>query len=466
MDLGIKDKVALVTGSARGIGEATLRMLAREGAKVVVSDIDAAAVEETTRRFQAEGFDAIGATCDVCVETQVKAVVMKGAAKRPAELSSPVIDFSALGSSDADTLDEGESPEVEIIVFTTSGTTRSPKLVTHTQQGVVTHGHNVARALGLEQPGSVLLQLYPFGGVMGFTQMVAGIAIGCPAVICSGFHPDKVIAAMLRYRVTNFTATDEIMKHLVDENSPKVAFPDLRFIGYGSYDGSPIELPRDVLEPHGIECRGTYGMSEIFANASFQAGDAPLEERVQGGGHLLGEGAQVRVRDADSGELLGHGVVGEMEFKCPSIMSRYMGDEAATAKVFTEDGFFKSGDAGVTNPDGSFRLIGRMGDAMRLGGYLVNPLEISEFVASHPAVAECQVVAAQTEGGMRPVAFVVLQPGSTFDESELFEHCNGGLAKYKRPVKFLPIDAIPATPGANGVKVQKEKLRQLAKEAL
>ncbi len=81
MDLGIKDKVALVTGSARGIGEATLRMLAREGAKVVVSDIDAGAVEDTTRRFRDEGFDAIGAACDVCDEAQVKALVAKAQEK-------------------------------------------------------------------------------------------------------------------------------------------------------------------------------------------------------------------------------------------------------------------------------------------------------------------------------------------------------------------------------------------------
>ena len=75
MDLGIEGKVALVTGSARGIGEATLRFLAREGARVVVTDIDAAAVEATTRRFRDDGFDAIGQPCDVCDATQVKALV-------------------------------------------------------------------------------------------------------------------------------------------------------------------------------------------------------------------------------------------------------------------------------------------------------------------------------------------------------------------------------------------------------
>lgn len=77
MDLGIKGKVALVTGSARGIGEATLRMLASEGAQVIVSDIDMAAVAETTKRFREQGFNAIGAPCDVCDEAQVQAVVAK-----------------------------------------------------------------------------------------------------------------------------------------------------------------------------------------------------------------------------------------------------------------------------------------------------------------------------------------------------------------------------------------------------
>lgn len=77
MDLGISGKVALVTGSARGIGEATLRMLGKEGAKLVVSDIDMAAVEATVSRFREQGLDAIGAPCDVNDEGQVLAVVAK-----------------------------------------------------------------------------------------------------------------------------------------------------------------------------------------------------------------------------------------------------------------------------------------------------------------------------------------------------------------------------------------------------
>jgi 3-oxoacyl-[acyl-carrier protein] reductase len=75
MDLGIKGKVALVTGSARGIGEATLRMLAREGALAVVTDIDMDAVEQTVNSFHEEGLDAIGIPCDVNDELQVQAMV-------------------------------------------------------------------------------------------------------------------------------------------------------------------------------------------------------------------------------------------------------------------------------------------------------------------------------------------------------------------------------------------------------
>lgn len=75
MKLGIEGKVALVTGSARGIGKATLDMLAQEGACIVVSDIDEAAVEETTRQFTEKGFSVMGQVCDVCDETQVRTLV-------------------------------------------------------------------------------------------------------------------------------------------------------------------------------------------------------------------------------------------------------------------------------------------------------------------------------------------------------------------------------------------------------
>ena len=77
MKLGLKDKVAIVTGSGRGIGAVTARALAEEGAKVVITDIDPETTEATRAAFVADGYAAIGAVCDVTDETQVNALVAR-----------------------------------------------------------------------------------------------------------------------------------------------------------------------------------------------------------------------------------------------------------------------------------------------------------------------------------------------------------------------------------------------------
>jgi fatty-acyl-CoA synthase len=147
-------------------------------------------------------------------------------------------------------------------------------------------------------------------------------------------------------------------------------------------------------------------------------------------------------------------------------MVGYFGDEAATRAALTPDGFFRSGDLGYTTGDGRFVFVARMGDALRLGGFLVSPAEIEAVLAEHPCVAAAQVVGARTKSGLEPAAFVILAQGAVFDEAALVAHCAARMAKYKVPVRVQAIDAFPVTPGANATKIQKHKLREMAERAL
>jgi fatty-acyl-CoA synthase len=378
----------------------------------------------------------------------------------------PVIPYEDLRRQAPDRGPAVGTAESEVVIFMTSGTTRRPKLVTHTQRSLVDHGHDVALGFGLDQTGAVALALHPLFGVLGLTQMMAGLTSGALTVMPGRFEAVAVAAAMRRHKVTSLTTLDQVLAPLLDAVDESQPFPDLRFIGFGAYDSSPVEFARNRLEPRGIHAVGTYGMSEVQATIALQPLDAPLETRVLGGGRMLGRGAQVRVCDPDSGRRLSHGAVGELEFRCPSLMSRYYGDPEATATVFTEDGFLRSGDAGTTMADGSFRLLGRMDDTLRLSGFLVNPVEISDFVASHPAVCKCQVVGVHAEHGLRPVAFVIPEQGTAFSEADLANYCALHLAIYKRPVRFIPIDSFPTAIGPNGVKVQRGRLREMAEQVM
>lgn len=179
------------------------------------------------------------------------------------------------------------------------------------------------------------------------------------------------------------------------------------------------------------------------------------------GRHATERGSAVALIDRDRPVTYG-----ELEFTGPSRMVGYFGDETATRAALTPDGYFRSGDLGYTTADGRFVFLARMGDALRLGGFLVSPAEVEAVLAEHPSVAAAQVVGARTAAGLRPVGFVILAPGAAFDEAALIAHCADRMAKFKVPVRVQPIDAFPVTPGANATKIQKHKLRELAEASL
>ena len=174
----------------------------------------------------------------------------------------------------------------------------------------------------------------------------------------------------------------------------------------------------------------------------------------------------MRARDTVTGEILAHGKSGELEFKVPSVMTGYYGNAEATVAAFTADGYLKSGDLGYTTADNAFVYQSRMGDALRLSGFMVNPLEIEAVLDSHPSIAASQVVGIDGPRGPQPVAFVILRDGATLDTPALTAHCAQRIAKFKVPASILAIDAFPFTPSANGNKVQKAKLREMAQAAL
>ena len=144
----------------------------------------------------------------------------------------------------------------------------------------------------------------------------------------------------------------------------------------------------------------------------------------------------------------------------------YFGNPEATADAFTTDGWFKSGDLGMIDERGGFTFLARMGDTLRLGGFLVSPAEIEAVVQEDASVESCQVVGARTSDAVRPVAFVLARPGMSVDEAAVIRHVAGRLAKYKVPVRIVTVQEFPTTASANGTKVQKTKLRDMAESLL
>jgi len=355
-------------------------------------------------------------------------------------------------------------PDAPCNIFTTSGTTSKPKLVLHRQYAIAVHATEAARDFGLFAADTVTLQALPFCGVFGFCQAMAALASGRPMVMMAAFDAAEAVRLCARHRVTQFNATDDMMDRMLRATDSDAPFAAIDFVGYAAFNRALDDLP-ERAETRGVRMVGLWGMSEMQALAARRSETAPVAERRKPGGRLVSPTARARVRDPATGALLPVGEAGALEITGPSRMVEYLDDPAATAAALTEDGYVRTGDLAVMEPDGSFEFLARMGDTLRLSGFLVSPAEIEAEVMVVGGVTAAQVVEASVGGQHRAVAFVTLAPGTVLDEAAALAHCADRLANFKRPVRIVAVDAFPVTESANGTKIQRAKLREMA-EAL
>jgi len=350
------------------------------------------------------------------------------------------------------------------LIFTTSGTTRAPKFVLHSHHSLTTHAACVAPAFGWADGKAVLLQALPLCGTFGHAQLMAALHGGCPSVLLPTFDGPAAAAAIRAHRVTHFNGSDEMFARLF-EAAGDGDLESLTACGFAAFDPGLGDLVERGAR-HGVTLFGLYGMSEVQALFARQPADAPAEYRRLAGGRPTAADAAVRAREPETGQILADGESGELELRGPSLMAGYFGDAAATAAAMTDDGYFRTGDLGYTTGDGGFVFEARMGDVIRLGGFLVAPAEIEAHIETEPSVSACQVVGIDTPDGPRCAAFVVPAGDGPIDAEALAAHCAGGLAKFKVPAAFFPLDAFPTTASPNGVKIQRAKLRAMAQERI
>ena len=370
-------------------------------------------------------------------------------------------------------------PNAPMMLFTTSGTTKGPKLVTHTQRTLLLHTARVAHAYEFDQPGTSLLAVIPFCGVFGFNSAFAALYARAPVVVVDAFDVDECLALIARHQITHLYGSDDMGNRLQEKLADQAAgfaggcpffkagpLPSLRRFGFASFVSSAEDFGIPAREM-GLPVISLYGSSEVQALFSMQDKDLSNAEIVKGGGRPAGDTAvQLRVRDAESGQLLPDGEAGELEVKADSNFIGYLNDPESTAAAMTPDGYFKTGDLAYLRGDGSFVYLARMGDAMRLGGFLVSPVEVESELMAQPGVASAQVVEARVADKPVCVAFVIASDGAAPTEAALRAQLRESLAAFKVPARIWVVTQFPVTDGANGTKVQRATLRKMAAERL
>jgi fatty-acyl-CoA synthase len=356
-------------------------------------------------------------------------------------------------------------PDDGVIVFTTSGTTSKPKFVLHTQRSLAVHAQDVATAFDYAAPDTVLLQALPLCGTFGLAQAMAGIAAARPSVLMPAFDGPRAADLIRSHRVTSFNGSDEMLRRICDASAPG-DLKSVKWCGFAAFSNARVEDFANRCADTGLHVTGLYGMSEVQALYARQPLDLPAAERARAGGVLTSPNAAVEIRDPHSGTVLAAGQSGELYLKGPSRMCEYMDNTEATSAGIGADGFVRSGDLGHLLADGRFVFETRMGDGIRLGGFLVNPAEIDAWLERHPGVAACQTVGVSIDNRTRPVSFVIIADGAAADEHTLIAHCHEGLAGFKVPERIFALEGFPTTDGPNGEKIQRGELRAMAEERL
>lgn len=447
---------ALVAVNTRYRAAELEHILGKSKARMLVLQLD----------FRSIDFPAVLASVDAGKLPALETIaVVDAGAGRPATLAGkPTVAFDAFARAAGRIVDRSD-PAALSILFTTSGTTRGPKLVMHPQRTAVLHGTRCAAAYGFDAAGACLLAAMPFCGVFGFAAMMAAFAAGVPAVLVDAFDASAAAELIRRHGVTHAFGSDEMFRRLAETVDGDDPLPSLQVCGFAAFNPGAAELAA-ALWRRRIPLLGLYGSSEVYALFGMQQATMPLVERIEAGGMPASRDAELRIRDVDSGELLPAGESGEIEIRAPTNFVGYLDDPEATAEALLPDGFFRTGDIGRLRPDGSFVYETRKGDAIRLGGFLVSPLEIEDTLKGLPGVADAQVVAVEIGPQMRSVAFVIAAAGAQPSEAGVIAGAAQVMAAFKVPARVWFVDDFPKTLSANGTKIQRAKLRDMAVERL
>ncbi len=346
----------------------------------------------------------------------------------------------------------------------TSGTTGFPKGVMLTHYNVVNNGFSIGECMKFTPAERLLLTVplfHCFGMVLA---LLAAVTHGATIVACESFDPLLVLASVEKERCTALHGVPTMF--IAELSHPMFGMFDLRSLRTGIMAGSPcpIEIMRRVVdEMHMRDITIVYGLTESSPGMTQSRADDPLEVKVGTVGREL-PGVEVKVWNPQTRQDCALGEIGELCCRGYNVMRGYYRMPEATAQVIDEGGWLHSGDLGVKDENGNYRVTGRLKDMIIRGGENVYPKEIEDFLYTMPQIRDVQVVGVPSEKyGEEVSAFVILKEGQSLTPEELQDHCRGQISRYKIPKYVFFVSEFPMTGSG---KIQKYKLRELSQQLL
>jgi len=347
----------------------------------------------------------------------------------------------------------------------TSGTTGAPKGATLSHHNILNNGLFVARGMNLTDQDRMVIPVplyHCFGMVMGNLGCVThGATMIYPN---DGFDPDSTLQAVVEEKATALYGVPTMF--IAELEHPEFAGFDLSSLRTGVMAGTncPIEVMKRVVDKmHMRDVTICYGMTETSPVSMQTKPDSPLEKRVSTVGTIHPH-LEVKLVDPATGHVVPRGERGELCTRGYSVMLGYWNNEEATRKAIDAAGWMHTGDLAVMDDEGYVAITGRIKDMIIRGGENIYPREIEEFLYTHPAISDVQVIGVPDEKyGEAVMAWIKVQEGSALNEEELREFCQGQIAHFKIPRYIKFVEDFPMT--VTG-KIQKFRMREISSDEL
>jgi len=340
------------------------------------------------------------------------------------------------------------------LIIYTSGTTGRPK------GAVLTHGNLTWNTLATivdydVTSSSRWILISPLFHVASLGMgLLPTVLKGATVLLQERFVPAEALAAIEELKATHISGVPTTFQMMMDD--PAWATTDISSLQTMTCGGSPV--PRRVIDAYaerGLAFSGGYGMTEASPGVAMIPPWEADRKVGTSGVHMFF--TQFRIRDLETGEIVGPGQHGEIEAMGPNIMPYYWNRPDATAEAFTDDGWFRTGDVGYTDDEGFVTIVDRAKDMIISGGENIYSAEVELAIATIPGVTGVAVVGVPDERwGEVPHAFVTLADGFALDAETLIAQLEPKLARYKIPKTLDVVEELPRT--ASG-KVQKHQLR-------
>jgi long-chain acyl-CoA synthetase len=341
-------------------------------------------------------------------------------------------------------------PDDVALLQYTGGTTGVAKGATLTHRNLIA---NVLQSMEWNQPGLhkhhpeeqintvcalPLYHIFAFTVVMLLSAYQGGMIILIP-------NPRDLPATLKelqRWRVHSFPAVNTLFNALLHHpDFNKVDWSHL-LISLGGGMAVQEAVARQWLEKTGCAICEGYGLSETSPSACCNPTDTDFFSGTIG---MPIPSTEIVALD-DFGAPLPLGQAGEIAVRGPQVMRGYWGRDEETAKAFTADGFFKTGDIGVIDAQGYVRIIDRKKDMILVSGFNVYPNEVEDVAMMHPGVLEAAAVGVPDEGSGEAVRLFIVRKDPALTEETLKAFLAERLTGYKRPRHIVFRDELPKTP--------------------